>query len=382
MRALALIVLLVGCSVNGTGALPQPPTTSAAQSAAISSATPATSSATPPATAVVSAVTTLADGTRVIRLPDCHPKDAGNYQIECQVVGISGDTNVAAVTIRRFMNGGYVFESQAIDLGTGAVFTLRPRAATSAGVEDIRDDVAILTEATEIGANREHMRILRVPWRNASRVEVLDEFDLEGLGGGDTWNPWPSAKTNGKDVVWLRPVEQGRLGIMLLRSDGSREVLYRTTGPIWFDLDDAGRIAIAAGAATPGPTQQLVLYNGSLNVLGTRAAADAGYVMAFGDRIGWTHGSGMVAPARDVELVSAQGATIRTIAPPAGCMLAGRTTKQILFNCGTTTQLLDAASFASRTLASGAVIASKRIIFFREPADFGADPEIWRATLP
>jgi hypothetical protein len=105
-------------------------------------------------------------------------------------------------------------------------------------------------------------------------------------------------------------------------------------------------------------------------------------VIAFGDRIGWTHGSGMVAPPRDVELISLQGATLRTIAPPAGCMLAGRTMKQVLFSCGTTTQLVDTTSFATRTLASGAVLPSKRIIFFREPADFGADPEIWRATLP
>jgi hypothetical protein len=384
MRALVLIVLLVGCSATSGGATPQPTGAAATPSATGGTSAAATvSSATPSATAPVSALTTLADGTRVIRVPDCHPKDMGNYQIECQVVGITGDTNVAAVTIRRFTSGGYAFESQAIDLSTGAMFTLRPKAATSVDVAEIRDEVAILTDTAEAGVGREHVRVLRVPWRNATRAEVLDEFDLEGLGGGDTWNPWPSARTNGKDVAWLRPVEQGRLGIVLLRGDGSREVIYRTTGPVWFDLDDAGRIAIAARAAAgPDPAQQLVLYEGSLRVLGSRVGAEAGYVMAFGDRIGWTHGSGMVAPARDVELVSTQGATIRTIAPPAGCMLTGRTTKQILFNCGTTTQLFDAASFATRTLASGAVIASKRIIFFRESADVGADPETWRATLP
>ena len=383
MRALALIALLVGCSATNAGASPQPTAAVAVPSATGGTSALPTFASTPSATAALSAVTTLADGTRIIRVPDCHPRNVGIYMIECEVLGIAGDSGVAAVALRRAVNGAYVFESRAIDLSTGAMFTLRAPGSASVSVDDVRDDAVLLTEGAEAGPGRQHVRLLRVPWRNAARAELLDEFDLEGLGGGDSWNPRPSAKTNGKDVAWLRPVEQGRFAIMLQRSDGSREMIYRTTGPVWFDLDDAGRIAIVASSTiAPTRAQQLVLYSGSLSTLGTRPAAEGGIVMSFPDQIGWAHGYGSVAPARDVELISVGGVTIRTLTPPAGCAFNGRTAKQVLFNCGTTTQLLDTTTLATRTLASNVVIPSKRIVFFREQSDFGADPEIWRATLP
>src|SRR5437867_2000802 len=144
MRALVLTVFLVSCSATDVAMSPTP--TSRAVEPSATAAVSVAPSVAPSATTTVAAVTPLADGTRIIRVPDCHPKDVGNYQVECQVLGIVGDRDVAAVALRRYANGAYISESRAIDLGTGAMFTIRQAATTFASVEEIRDDLAILSE--------------------------------------------------------------------------------------------------------------------------------------------------------------------------------------------------------------------------------------------
>src|SRR5439155_158519 len=107
-------------------------------------------------------------------------------------------------------------------------------------------------QTEDLGGGDAHVSLLRVPWRDPAQTETLDEIDLTGLRGGDTWNPWPYAKTNGRDVVWLHagglfdPHE-----IILLGPNGPRQTVLTTDKPAYFDL--------AHGAVGDGPAARIVL---------------------------------------------------------------------------------------------------------------------------
>src|SRR5207302_122461 len=160
------------------------------------------------------------------------------------------------------------FEARSIDLATGEIRVLIPRADVGMHIDDHDDGIAVLEEDDARGGGSAHARLIRVPSRDPSGAAVLDDIDLVGLQGGDRWNPWPMAKTNGRETVWLHA---GGLflphDVILQTADGQKRSVYQTDQAVWFDIDDNGRVAIAtlaaplAGATTP-TTEELFIYEG------------------------------------------------------------------------------------------------------------------------
>ena len=250
------------------------------------------------------------------------------------------------------------------------------------GIDDVHEDVVILSETIDSGPAQAHVRLFRVPWRDPGRIETLDEIDIPLVAGGDAWNPWPTAKTNGRDVVWIHAGLFGPHELVLLGADGQRRSVLRSDGPLWFDLDDAGRVVVA----TIGPrqdTQDLVLYEaGRARGLGSRAIDAGGFVMSFGDWVGWARGYGLVRPPEEIELISLAGPPARAARAASSCVIVGRTGRDVVTVCPAGARLLDVASGVARDgPPSRVVLAFRRALLWRTGADLGANPEVWRITL-
>jgi hypothetical protein len=259
--------------------------------------------------------------------------------------------------------------------------SLIPKEDRGLAIEDVRDDIVVMREYDDQGAGSVHVRLLRTPWRDASNVTTLDEIDLAGVGGGDTWNPWPYARTNGRDVVWLRA--GGVFAphtIVLLGADRQKRTIYENSRAMWFDIDEAGRVAIAAEKEA---TQELVVYaNGTTRQLGRRDGAAEGYPMSFGDVIGWTRGIGAVRLISDVELLPIAGGPSKAAPIPSGCVIGGRSLREIVTLCPAGVRLVDASTGTARDGPNSRVVQPwRRGLLWRTTADLTANPQVWRITL-
>ena len=374
MRRL-LVALVLGACTLLPGAQASPART-ATRPAATAAAPP---SALPP---LLSPLVSLADGTRVVSIPDCDARSAGGLPPACELLTSAVDRGVFVGILRRHQAGQITFEARAIDLASGQLRVLKAPGIAGLAIEDVRDDVVILSETIDTGPAQAHVRLFRIAWRDPARTETLDEIDIDGLAGGDAWNPWPAAKTNGREVVWLRAGLFAPHELVLLGADGKRRTVQRADGPQWFDLDDVGRVVVA----TIGPrqdTQDLVLYeSGRARALGSRAVDAGGFVMSFGDWVGWARGYGTARPPEEIELISLTGAAARAARAAPSCVIVGRTGREVVTVCPAGARLLDVASGVARDgPPSRVVLAFRRGLLWRTSADLGANPEVWRITL-
>ncbi|TME61315.1 MAG: hypothetical protein E6I51_09170 [Chloroflexi bacterium] len=152
---------------------------------------------------------------------------------------------------------------------------------------------------------------------------------------------------------------------------------------MWFDLDDGGRIPVAVFSAD-GATQRFFVYlAGAVREIGTRDAAASGYVMSFGDVIGWTRGTGTVRPMDGIDLWTDTGRALRTERPESGCVIVGHTQKDVVTVCPSGTHLKDVLTNAPirNGPPSRVVLAFPRALLWRTAADLAANPMVWRITL-
>jgi hypothetical protein len=370
--AAALVVALACCTSAPAAPSPAP---SAASQRAVPSATVLPSSG-------LGTLTKLADGTLVVSVPDCTSTTQGGAIAGCEVFEAAADRAVFVAILRTTAG---MFEARSIDLASGEMRVLRPRADVGMHVADVRGQYAIIEEDDVFGGGSTHARLLRIPWADPAHAEVLDEIDLVGLGGGDTWNPWPAAKTNGRETVWLHA---GGLvlphQVMLQSADGTKQSIFETDKPVFFDVDESGRVAIASPPSSPNPpvTQELSLYaSGSIRRIASRPIEQSGYAMSFSKTIGWTLGTGAVRFIDGVELIPVAGGASKTIKPDAGCLSAGRTANDIVSVCPSGVRLVDAASGSSRAgPPSRIVLVSRGALLWRTAADLAANPQVYRIT--
>ena len=371
MRRLAIVaIVLASCAAAPT---PSP-------TAPIPATTAARASATALPSAGLGALTKLADGTLVVSIRDCATATQNGGISGCELLDAAADRTVF-VGVLRWSDG--TFEARSIDLGTGEMRTLIPKEDLGIALEDVRGDVAILRETDDLGGGNVHVRLRRVPWRDPSRADTLDEIDLVGLGGGDSWNPWPSARTNGQDVVWLHAGGLfAKHQVILLDAQGAKHVVTESDKPIWFDLDQGGRVPVAVFSSDAATQRFFMSVGGTVHEIATRDASASGYVMSFGDIVGWARGTGSVRPTDGVELFTDTGRALRVDRPEAGCVFVGRTSKEIVSVCPAGVRLEDVHANTVRDgPPSRVVVAFPRALLWRTVADLGANPMVWRITL-
>ena len=371
MKHLAALAIVLASCVAAPA--PSPSTPAPAPTAVRASATTLPS-------AGLGALTKLADGTLVVGVPDCATATQNGGITGCELLDAAADRGVF-VGVLRWSDG--TFEARSIDLATGEMRTLIPKEDLGIALEEVREEVAILRETDDLGGGNVHVRLRRIPWRDPSKAETLDEIDLIGLGGGDSWNPWPSARTNGQDVVWLHaggPFAKHQ--VILLDARGTRQVVTESDKPIWFDLDDGGRVPVAV-ISSDGATQRFfVSLAGTVHEIATRDASASGYVMSFGDVVGWARGTGTVRPIDGVELFTDTGRGLRVDRPEPGCVFVGRTAKDVVTVCPSGVRLEDVRANTVRDgPPSRVVVAFPRALLWRTAADLAANPMIWRITL-
>ena len=373
MKRLAILAVALASCVSTPGA----------PSASAPAASPAPSRASPTALPAsgLGALTKLADGTLVVSVPDCATTTQGGGITGCELLDAAADHD-SFVGVLRWSDGN--FEARSIDLATGEMRTLIPKEDLGIKLEDVRGDLAIFLETDDLGGGNVHARLRRIPWRDPAKADTLDEIDLVGLGGGDTWNPWPAARTNGKDVVWLHAGGLfAKHQVLLLDASGQKRTVVETDRAVWFDLDDGGRIPVAVFSAD-GATQRFFVYlAGAVREIGTRDAAASGYVMSFGDVIGWTRGTGTVRPMDGIDLWTDTGRALRTERPESGCVIVGHTQKDVVTVCPSGTHLKDVLTNGPirNGPPSRVVLAFPRTLLWRTAADLAANPMVWRITL-
>lgn len=343
---------------------------------------PFTSSPTPrPATTAPGALGT-AGPAREVSFPDCDSRRVAGSLPACNLAQVAMDRGVFVGILQRYADGILSFEARAIDLGTGETRVIRSRQEEELVIEDVRDDVVLLRDVEDFGGGDVHVLLLRVPWRDPARTEILDEVDLTVAGGGASWNPWPHARTNGRDVVWLRggdPLTPHEL--VLLRENGAAQVVGETDRPVHFDIDEAGRVVFAT-LASIGTKQDLQVYDGRLRTLGSRTADASSEVAVFGTLIGWPVGAGLRGPVAEIEILPLAGGASKRLGPEPSCVIVGWTARDIVTVCPPGVRLIDVASGAARDgPASRLVLAFRRGILWRTAADLAASPDVWRLTV-
>ena len=360
MKRLGLVVLLLGACIAPSDA---------------SRTAPRRPSVSP------SAQLATAGGERSISFPDCDARTIPGALPACELLQVAVDRDVFVGVLRRSSVAGITYEARAIDLQSGETHELRQLEETELLIEDARDAVVLLRQTEDLGGGDAHVSLLRVPWRDPAQTETLDEIDLTGLRGGDTWNPWPYAKTNGRDVVWLHagglfdPHE-----IILLGPNGPRQTVLTTDKPAYFDLDDSGRVAVATFSADRAK-QELQLYDGRPRQLSSRGADAGGYVVSFADTVGWVRGFGTVRPPTEIELLPVSGGRSRTAQAETGCVVIGATARDVATVCPRGVRLIDVAHGAVRDgPAARIVLAFRRGLLWRTSADLTTSPEVWRVT--
>src|SRR2546425_6063468 len=361
MKRLALIALLLSACIAPSSGSP----------------TASPRSSTEPPAQIATAGTS-----RTVSFSDCDARTIPGSLPACELLQAALGHDVFVGVLRRSSAAGFTYEARAIDLQSGETRVLRQLEETELVIEDVRDAVVLLRETEDLGGGDAHVSLLRVPWRDPAHAETLDELDLTGLRGGDTWNPWPRAKTNGRDVVWLHA--GGLFGpheIILLGSNGPRRTVVTTDKPAYFDLDDSGRVAVAMFGADRA-TQDLNVYDGRSRQLGSRSADAAGYVLSFADTVGWVRGFGMERPPTEVELVPIGGGRSRAARAESGCVVIGATAREVATVCSSGVRLIDVAGGAIRDGPPGRIaLAFRGGVPWRAAAGLAADPQGLRGGL-
>src|SRR2546425_11850250 len=360
MKRLALIALLLSACIAPSSGSP----------------TASPRSSTEPPAQIATAGTS-----RTVSFSDCDARTIPGSLPACELLQAALGHDVFVGVLRRSSAAGFTYEARAIDLQSGETRVLRHLEEMELVIEDVRDAVVLLRETEDLGGGDAHVSLLRGPWRDPAPAGTLDEIDLTGLRGGRTWNPWPRAKTNGRDVVWLHA--GGLFGpheIILLGANGPRRTVVTTDKPAYFDLDDSGRVAVATFSADRAK-QELQLYDGRPRQLSSRGADAGGYVVSFADTVGWVRGFGTVRPPTEIELLPVSGGRSRTARAETGCVVIGATAKDVATVCPRGVRLIDVAHGAVRDgPAARIVLAFRRGLLWRTSADLTTSPEVWRVT--
>jgi hypothetical protein len=343
-------------------------------------------SAPAPATSAVpgapqSPTITSAGNDKVVSFPDCDSRSLAGSAPACDVAQVAVDHDVFVAVLSRASVSGLTFEARAVELATGATRVLRPLADTEIVIEDVRDALVLLRETESFGGGDFHVRLLSVPWRDPARATILEEEDLSAMVGADRWVPWPYAKTNGRDVVWLRAT--GPLTaheIVLLAGNGPARVIARTDRRADFDLDDSGRVALST---TSADRAELQIYDGlRTRVLSSRPEETGGLVMSFPDVIGWARGYGTAQPLSEIDLVPIGGGPTRPGRAESSCLIVGSTLRDLVTACPAGVRLIDVATGVARDgPASRIVLAFRRGLVWQMSADLRANPLVWRIRL-
>ena len=319
---------------------------------------------------------------KIVSFPDCDARSVAGALPACEVVQAAADRGVFVGVLRRASGGVITYEARTIDLASGDIRVLRSPREAEVVIEDVRDPVVLLREVADFGGGDAHVILLRVPWRDPARTEILDELDLVGLRA-NVWNPWPYARTNGRDVVWLRGGDVSATHeLVALGASGPRRSILATDRPAYFDLDDAGRVAVAT-TASEGLRQELRLFEGGgLRALGSRTADHSTDVMSLGDVIGWPRGASTARPVSEVELVPVAGGPSRAARAETSCLMVGWTARDLVTVCSSGVRLIDVATGSIRDGPAGRIVlAFRRALLWRTSADLASNPEVWRITL-
>ncbi|MGH2378151.1 MAG: hypothetical protein ACRDGT_06700 [Candidatus Limnocylindria bacterium] len=348
-----------------------------------------TASATPPPTRIPTPAPTALLSPGAAATPTFPPpsSDAGRGVGEIRSVTFDACSSEAAcghvaadetwVVLGRFRPSPAI---EAVNVETGARVSVP--IARAPGSLHVRDGVVVYFTATgPEGGVDETWIVWRLDLGRAGSAPVkLDEFDAVIFGGGDTLNPWPDPKTNGRDVVWLRVIEDGRAyEVVVSRGDALPTVLETTAEHTFYAIDGLGRIATTT-AAGEGEVSLRVYpaQSGTHLELGRRDARNGGLVDWAGERVVWFEGYGVVRPPVRADLFDPATGNGAPFDPPAGCTLFfGTTIRHLLVSC------LDGVVNA-HDLKTGGILrlapvvrAFPRALLMRSTAEFNAGEGAW-----
>jgi hypothetical protein len=222
-------------------------------------------------------------------------------------------------------------------------------------------------------------------WRTGA-VRLLEETTLTACPTGECWRPIPTPITNGAQTIWLR--RTGTRNELVLSDRGARgSVIYTTSNGFTFDLDQAGRAAIATFKDSAGEAEVLVYDGGRVRQVTKRAAVpggDEGFgsVSFSAGKLVWSVGL-MPGTVRQVDVVDlATSAATRVTASVEGCGYGGATQRHAAFLCpGRSSRLYDVATATMRDFAPASVLqAYPSALVWREPDAPGINTRVWIVT--
>jgi hypothetical protein len=315
LGALAFVASLVACGATPAAVSPSP-----------SLAGPA---ATPTATSAA-ATPTLVGGTPT-PLPTAR---AGEIRVSLEAGQAPANADGEVLIVTRRLTDGRTTRVEAIELKTGAVRSVHETLDAFLSVPALHDGVIAAVEMRETAVPMEmSVRILAGRWRDAA-LTPLDEFSF-GVGGGDTWNPWPAPQTNGWEIAWMHTTPDRAFEVRLRTTDGSISTIYSSKRPYFFALGRSGDVAIGDLAVDQTTPVALRLASGStVRTLLERPPADSGQVFwQVGGRIVWTFGPGVVRAIPSAERITVATLARETRTPPPGCFFAAATEERLVYSC-------------------------------------------------
>jgi hypothetical protein len=313
LRLVALAACLVACTASPVAA------------------SPASASATVSPTSTAAATPTLPGGSPT-PLPTAR---AGEIRISLESGQVPANADGEVLIVTRRLTDGRTTRVEAIELRTGAVRAVRETVDAYVEVPSIRDGVLTLVETENTSVPMElRVRVIAGRWREQTFAQ-LDEFTF-GLGGGDTWNPFPAPQTNGWEVAWLHTTPDRTYEVRLRSAEGAIQTIYSSKKPFFFALGRTGDVVIgdlAVDATTPVALR--LISRGAQRTLLERPPAASGQVFwQIGGRVLWTTGPGVVRPIPSTERIVVATLAREDIASPAGCFFGGATEERVVFQCG------------------------------------------------
>jgi hypothetical protein len=322
LRLVALAVCLVACTAPPAAASP--------------AASLASASATVSPTSTAAATPTLPGGSPT-PLPTAR---AGEIRISLESGQVPANADGEVLIVTRRLTDGRTTRVEAIELRTGTVKAVRETVDAYVQVPSIRDGVVTLVETQDTGVPMEQrVRVIAGRWREQTFAQ-LDEFTF-GLGGGDTWNPFPAPQTNGWEVAWLHTTPDRTYEVRMRTTEGAIQTIYASKKPFFFALGRTGDVAIgdlAVDATTPVALR--LISRGAQRTLLERPPAASGQVFwQIGGRVLWTTGPGVVRPIPSTERIVVATMAREDVMTPPGCFFGTATEERIVFSCGDHLQL-------------------------------------------
>lgn len=190
-------------------------------------------------------------------------------------------------------------------------------------------------------------------------------------------------------AVWLRPTGT-RNELVLSDRGGPGNVIYTTPDGVAFDLDEAGRVAIATFSLSGSALDaELFLYeDGRARSVATRGAAapggdeHPGWVTFSAGKVVWSVGL-MLTTVRQADVVDlATGAATRVGASETYCGYERATQRHVAFFCpGGSSRLYDVATGKTLDFAPASELhAYPSALVWREPDEAGAKTRTWIVT--